>query len=118
MPCTSWSSSDSSGTQSTVDESDYGDFLSSESAKNQVRNLMDKLSTRGVGNHTCPYRGICKKGGWKNGGSVVFRQNSAFKGHLQKHQKPFKCDLPGCTNKSGFARLDQLQRHKEKVQHH
>jgi hypothetical protein len=42
------------------------------------------------------------------------RGNSA---HLLRHEKVFKCDLPGCTNTKGFARIDQLERHKREVKH-
>ncbi|EER45129.1 predicted protein [Histoplasma capsulatum H143] len=37
--------------------------------------------------------------------------------HLEKHQKLYKCELPGCKNHKGFARKDQLQRHQENVAH-
>ena len=37
--------------------------------------------------------------------------------HLQKHEKLYKCDIPGCKNKKGFARIDQLKRHKQVVSH-
>lgn len=37
--------------------------------------------------------------------------------HLQLHERTFKCDIPGCTNTKGFARIDQLERHKRVVQH-
>jgi hypothetical protein len=36
---------------------------------------------------------------------------------MQKHEKLYHCDLPNCPNKTGFARLDQLERHKAKVKH-
>lgn len=36
---------------------------------------------------------------------------------MQKHAKMFRCDLPNCPNMTGFARLDQLERHKAKVRH-
>lgn len=40
-----------------------------------------------------------------------------FSDHMQKHEKPYRCDLPNCPNTTGFARLDQLERHKQKVKH-
>lgn len=37
---------------------------------------------------------------------------------MAKHDKPFKCDLPFCPNNGvGFARPDQLERHKAQVKH-
>ncbi|KAF2204242.1 hypothetical protein GQ43DRAFT_438141, partial [Delitschia confertaspora ATCC 74209] len=114
-----WSSPDSSRSSSTSDESEYnGDTHQHvELSGDDYQSLRVELSRRGIGNYKCPHSKTCKKGGWKDGDFVVFKQNSAFKAHLQKHEKPFKCDLPGCNNRSGFARLDQLQRHKQKVQH-
>ena len=37
--------------------------------------------------------------------------------HLEKHEKRYRCDIPGCNNKTGFARIDQLERHKRMVKH-
>jgi len=82
-----------------------------------VHHLMGSLSGRGKGSHICPYGENCTKGGWRDGQGVIFERNSAFKAHLQKHDKAYKCDLPGCTNKSGFARPDQLRRHQDTVSH-
>ncbi|KAK6515744.1 hypothetical protein TWF281_004334 [Arthrobotrys megalospora] len=73
------------------------------------------LDRRGTGNYTCPEGMHCKKGGVYGDDLVIFRRNCEFKRHLQKHEKPFKCDEPGCPNKSGFARSDQLRRHKINV---
>jgi hypothetical protein len=36
---------------------------------------------------------------------------------MQKHEKMYRCDIPGCTNRGGFARMDQLQRHQRTVEH-
>lgn len=35
--------------------------------------------------------------------------------HLQKHERAYKCNIPGCRNRMGFARTDQLKRHKREV---
>jgi hypothetical protein len=99
--------------------------------------LLGELKSRGKGHYTCPRRNDCKKGGVQpNGELTVFERNSAFRystrvhvkgfnanynecrAHLQLHERAFKCDLPGCTNKKGFARIDQLERHKTSVKHH
>ncbi|KAK4449071.1 hypothetical protein QBC34DRAFT_97816 [Podospora aff. communis PSN243] len=79
---------------------------------------LSELAQRGKGQHTCPQAFQCTKGGVNADGSmVIFERNSAFRAHLQKHEKPFKCDLPGCANHSGFARIDQLLRHKAMARH-
>jgi len=99
--------------------------------------LLGELKNRGKGHYTCPRTYDCKKGGVQpNGELTVFERNSAFRystrvfekgfianhnecrAHLQLHERAFKCDLPGCTNKKGFARFDQLERHKTSVKHH
>lgn len=73
---------------------------------------------RGSGHHTCPQGLSCTKGGVNaEGALVVFERNSAFRAHLEKHEKTYRCDIPGCTNTKGFARIDQLRRHKETVRH-
>lgn len=103
----------------------------------------NQLGQRGKGRHTCPHAFRCNKGGVNPDGTmVIFERNSDFRycaihpvsrrgcvlhaaadtiaacrGHLQKHDKPFKCDLPGCTNRTGFARIDQLNRHKATTRH-
>ncbi|KAK4185039.1 hypothetical protein QBC35DRAFT_390406 [Podospora australis] len=78
------------------------------------RDISSDLSRRGKGQHTCPYTG-CKKGGTDaDGQPVIFERNSHFRAHLQKHERPYKCDISGCSNKRGFARKDQLNRHQEK----
>lgn len=76
------------------------------------------LGHRGKGQYTCPHAYQCTKGGVNPDGTIViFERNSVFRGHLQKHQKPYKCELPGCTNRTGFARADQLQRHQAIARH-
>ncbi len=37
--------------------------------------------------------------------------------HLEKHKKPYKCEIEGCSNMRGFARSDQLRRHYQEVHH-
>ena len=76
------------------------------------------FKSRGSGHHTCPQGLSCTKGGVDaRGVLVIFERNSAFRAHLEKHEKRYKCDIPGCTNAKGFARVDQLVRHKETVRH-
>ena len=98
-----------------------------------VRELLRTLSQRGTGQHLCPFGRSCTKGGVENGGVKVFERNSAFRfvwlflvwntvlksssAHLQKHEKMFKCHLPGCNAKGGFARIDQLKRRQQTVPH-
>ena len=36
---------------------------------------------------------------------------------MARHDKQYKCDLPNCPNREGFARIDQLERHKRQVKH-
>lgn len=64
------------------------------------------LDRRGTGNHICPYarQNDCRKGGVdSNDKLVVFKRNSDFRRHMQKHDRPFKCNHIGCQN-PGFAR--------------
>jgi hypothetical protein len=46
----------------------------------KIEMLMESLSGRGKGQHTCPYQHVCRKGGvgW-DGHLVVFERNSTFK---------------------------------------
>jgi hypothetical protein len=112
--------------------------VSDQDAQDSVIRLLENLSKRGKGQYYCPYGAGCRKGGLhRDGTPAVFERNSTFKlvrqlsnqtepktnmhrnrTHLQKHLKVYKCDIPGCRNKSGFARSDQLTRHKETVQHY
>jgi hypothetical protein len=105
-----------------------------------VDDLLTSLASRGKGTYVCPHGYDCKKGGVKlDGGLVTFERNSSFRSvisiahlnkscpqvlinwlyraHLQKHEKLYKCDIVGCKNKKGFARIDQLKRHKQVVSH-
>lgn len=43
---------------------------------------------------------------------------AVHRAHLQKHEKIHVCQMPGCTAKGGFARVDQLRRHMQTVPHH
>src|SRR5271169_2672281 len=36
----------------------------------------------------------------------------SLRAHIMRHERMFRCDIPGCTNTKGFARIDQLERHK------
>jgi len=104
----------------TVDnEHGAGDSPGSSSlSQYAVDDLLMSLATRGKGTYVCPHGYDCKKGGVKpDGGLLTFERNSSFRAHLQKHEKLYKCDIPGCKNKKGFARIDQLRRHKQVVAH-
>ncbi|OLN85244.1 hypothetical protein CCHL11_04225 [Colletotrichum chlorophyti] len=79
---------------------------------------MESLRHRGKGEYICPYWKTCQKGGQDyNGRPRIFERNCMFRQHIQKHSKPHKCRLPGCPNKEGFARKDQLIRHQQNVKH-
>ncbi|CEJ91020.1 hypothetical protein VHEMI06764 [[Torrubiella] hemipterigena] len=81
---------------------------------------MDALKQRGKGTYTCPKGLRCEKGGVENGMVVIFDRNSAYLQHLNKHRRPWHCDVPGCPNppnKRKFARRDGLERHKNSVKH-
>ncbi|KAI9694344.1 MAG: hypothetical protein M1820_008992 [Bogoriella megaspora] len=38
---------------------------------------------------------------------------SEYKKHITKHEKPHKCDVPGCPRKEGFTSANDLDRHKK-----
>ncbi|KAF2663147.1 hypothetical protein BT63DRAFT_461525 [Microthyrium microscopicum] len=82
-----------------------------------VHHLLKNLVQRGTGRHTCPFGLNCTKGGVRAGKEILFERNSAFRAHLQKHEKMFRCELAGCTARGGFARIDQLRRHQNTVSH-
>jgi hypothetical protein len=86
---------------------------------NEDIDVFKQLSIRGTGSYTCEHEYACQKGGVNPDGSLkVFIRNSEFKTHMMKHRKDYKCDLPNCPNKGkGFARPDQLARHKQNVKH-
>ncbi|EFR05453.1 hypothetical protein MGYG_09195 [Nannizzia gypsea CBS 118893] len=106
-PAASWSSSTNNAAEET------GFPMSMEA----FQSIYPNLNRRGVGNWVCPYGEKCTKGGVRDGEVVIFGRNSSFKAHLQKHEKAFKCTIPGCKNTAGFARIDQLRRHKIEVHH-
>ena len=64
-----------------VAEDLYGDSpASDERLQVTIAPLVGNLSERGKGQHTCPYKHECAKGGTHPDGSlVVFERNSAFK---------------------------------------
>ncbi|KAK3342138.1 hypothetical protein B0T25DRAFT_560062 [Lasiosphaeria hispida] len=102
----------------------FSSFFSNDTADDEDRNAADNnelrssLKKRGKGSYTCPQGLGCTKGGVAADGSLaVFQRNSEFRTHLQKHEKAFKCNLPGCPTKKGFARIDQLRRHQETTRH-
>ncbi|EXJ92218.1 hypothetical protein A1O3_00768 [Capronia epimyces CBS 606.96] len=108
-----------SGTATALDTVDSPN--SDDSVYDTIQDCLRELSStpRGKGEHVCPLGTRCSKGGVSADGTLIrFERNSAFKAHLQKHEKSYKCDIPGCKNKKGFARIDQLRRHQEIVPHH
>ncbi|GJC87550.1 hypothetical protein ColLi_10388 [Colletotrichum liriopes] len=96
---------------------------------------MDSLRHRGKGHYICPIgrrvkreakitrgdpRSFTATACTGNGDTRHFSRphaNLDDRQHLQKHSKPHKCMLPGCPNKDGFARKDQLVRHQANVKH-
>ncbi|KAH7136254.1 hypothetical protein EDB81DRAFT_801859 [Dactylonectria macrodidyma] len=83
----------------------------------EVTPTIDNLRVRGSSHYTCPHGMACKRGGVQNGQLRVFKRNSDFRTHLERHERVYKCDLPGCPNRKGFSRPDQLERHKRLVKH-
>lgn len=53
--------------------------MSPEDMDNQVQDKINKLHTRGTGDHKCPYGEQCTKGGVEHGQIKVFTRNSAFR---------------------------------------
>lgn len=35
--------------------------------------------------------------------------------HINRHTRPYKCDLAGCKNTKGFANINDLERHRVTV---
>lgn len=119
----------------------YNESPGSSSSLAEAGDMPRELARRGKGHYNCPHMLECTKGGVSPDGTlIIFERNSAFRfvlicftnglslscfqvtdapnrAHLQKHDKPFRCDLPGCTNQRGFARADQLRRHQETTRH-
>ncbi|KAK0668999.1 hypothetical protein QBC41DRAFT_224932 [Cercophora samala] len=47
---------------------------------------------------------------------LTFKTNSELKKHKARHEKPFKCDVPGCSKAAdGFSTNNDLDRHKAGV---
>jgi hypothetical protein len=84
---------------------------------NTDQHIEEQIRKRGKGNYTCPEGLRCKLGGVVEGKLRTFERHCDIRAHLDRHKKPFKCELPGCTNKKGFARKDQLERHQRDVKH-
>ncbi|KAI4867329.1 hypothetical protein F4820DRAFT_457023 [Hypoxylon rubiginosum] len=62
-------------------------------------------------NHQVSYEGsqvcdICNK---------VLKTKSEYKKHKQRHDKPFKCEVPGCSRTEGFSTPNDLDRHKRSL---
>ncbi|KAI1778318.1 hypothetical protein F4818DRAFT_296663 [Hypoxylon cercidicola] len=62
-------------------------------------------------NHQVHYEGVqicevCNK---------QLKTKSESKKHKQRHDKPFKCDVPGCPRAEGFSTPNDLERHKRSV---
>ncbi|KAI1473706.1 hypothetical protein F4774DRAFT_423901 [Daldinia eschscholtzii] len=45
----------------------------------------------------------------------VLKTKSEFKKHKQRHDKPFKCTVKGCTRREGFSTPNDLERHKRSL---
>ncbi|KAI2781403.1 hypothetical protein F4815DRAFT_492628 [Daldinia loculata] len=45
----------------------------------------------------------------------VLKTKSEFKKHKQRHDKPFKCTVKGCTRSEGFSTPNDLDRHKRSL---
>ncbi|KAI1466016.1 uncharacterized protein F4812DRAFT_93419 [Daldinia caldariorum] len=45
----------------------------------------------------------------------VSKTKSEFKKHKQRHDKPFKCIVKGCTRREGFSTPNDLDRHKRSL---
>ncbi|KAL8736082.1 MAG: hypothetical protein Q9181_002568 [Wetmoreana brouardii] len=47
--------------------------------------------------------------------SVISKNQSEQRKHMLRHQKPFKCDVSGCTKVDGFSTNNDLDRHRKSV---
>ncbi|KAI1808123.1 hypothetical protein F4811DRAFT_559401 [Daldinia bambusicola] len=45
----------------------------------------------------------------------VLKTKSEFKKHKQRHDKPFRCTVEGCTRREGFSTPNDLDRHKRSL---
>ncbi|KAH4375250.1 hypothetical protein HBH99_217220 [Parastagonospora nodorum] len=48
----------------------------------------------------------------------TFRTQSAWKTHMNKHDRPFTCDIPGCSRTEGYGTKGELQRHQKTHRSH
>ncbi|KAL8940356.1 MAG: hypothetical protein Q9211_002322 [Gyalolechia sp. 1 TL-2023] len=49
------------------------------------------------------------------GCGAIAKNQSEHKKHMLRHEKPFKCDVPGCSKIGGFSTNNDLDRHKKSV---
>lgn len=45
----------------------------------------------------------------------TFKNKSEFNKHRLRHEKPFKCEVSGCSRKVGFTTKNDLDRHKKSI---
>lgn len=38
-----------------------------------------------------------------------------YRKHIRRHEKPYKCEEPGCSRREGFSTTNDLDRHKKSV---
>ncbi|KAH5067634.1 hypothetical protein HBI38_204930 [Parastagonospora nodorum] len=48
----------------------------------------------------------------------TFLTQSAWKTHMNKHDRPFTCDIPGCSRTEGYGTKGELQRHQKTHRSH
>lgn len=46
---------------------------------------------------------------------TISKNQSEYRKHMLRHEKPFKCDVPGCSKVDGFSTNNDLDRHKKSV---
>ncbi|KAL8652327.1 MAG: hypothetical protein Q9210_002749 [Variospora velana] len=46
---------------------------------------------------------------------AVSKNQSEYRKHALRHEKPFKCEVPGCSKSDGFSTNNDLDRHKKSV---
>ncbi|KAL8849108.1 MAG: hypothetical protein Q9221_005877 [Calogaya cf. arnoldii] len=54
---------------------------------------------------TCQYQGC----------GTVSKNHSEHRKHMLRHEKPYKCDVTGCSKTDGFSTNNDLDRHKKSV---
>ncbi|KAL8946991.1 MAG: hypothetical protein Q9222_006681 [Ikaeria aurantiellina] len=54
---------------------------------------------------TCPYANC----------GATSKNHSEHRKHMLRHEKPYKCDVPGCSKVDGFSTNNDLDRHKKSV---